>query len=628
MKKITLLFSLLLTAFTYAQVDYLNHEISSTDIVSGSVDSMLELDVDEDGDLDIVYGTNSSYGRIGWYENLDSQGSFGHINILEDSEWAVTSLILADIDNDGDKDIIATTYNNGTIIMFENLEGPSFAIKQIIYEGISYPKKIFSIDIDGDSYLDLIAAHSGDTISWLKNIDGNGTFEDPIIINTSMTNISSIYAADMDSDNDIDIIANKSSSIDDYSKLFWFENLDGLGNFNSAGEELYHFDTEPNYSIVSEVHLADIDNDSDQDIIFAINNKAAWLENVDGQGNFTSEHLIIQIGNRQRFIKLDIKDLNNDGDLDIASASTEYQAYDKVRIHDNEDGLGDLNNFQLIDDNGNNLSEIQIADFNGDGLQDIILGARSSPFITWHKRIDLNSFEPSKEITPYVYYPMYHLATDIDNDNDLDILVNINNTIVKYENKNGAGDFGYQEVIGYTYGAERIYTKDLNGDGTEDLISVYGASSQGVIEWYPNDGQGNFGPQTLISNTSFSNLAIGDIDGDLDNDIVFYRNNNNSASFGYIINTDGQGTFAPFVLFTNMVNSSGVRHVELLDIDSDGDLDILYSIGDNDYGRLAWFENTDGLGNFGPEIIIHSDPTYQTIGIDMDNDKIPYIFNN
>lgn len=63
----------------------------------------------------------------------------------------------------------------------------------------------------------------------------------------------------------------------------------------------------------------------------------------------------------------------------------------------------------------------------------------------------------------------------------------------------------------------------------------------------------------------------------------------------------------------------GLTNIEIVDLDSDGDLDIITTSFDDD--KIAWFENLDGLGNYGSiNIIDNLDNPYNARGVDVNGD--------
>ena len=114
-------------------------------------------------------------------------------------------------------------------------------------------------------------------------------------------------------------------------------------------------------------------------------------------------------------------------------------------------------------------------------------------------------------------------ATDVDGDGDMDVFSGSSNQIAWYENTDGQGNFSLKQVI-IINGAhfESIDTADLDGDGDVDLLSA--DWSNWNIAWYENtDGQGTFGPQQIIATNEKGAISVfaTDIDGDEDMDVLF-----------------------------------------------------------------------------------------------------------
>lgn len=109
---------------------------------------------------------------------------------------------------------------------------------------------------------------------------------------------------------------------------------------------------------------------------------------------------------------------------------------------------------------------------------------------------------------------------------------------------------------------------DLDGDGDLDLLTANYGSNDASVRL--NNGSGLFGGGTnLAAGTSPSSLVVADIDGDNDLDMLvsnFYSNNVT------VWLNDGHGTFGSSSTLPVGVNPNGIATA---DVDNDGDLDLL-----------------------------------------------------
>jgi hypothetical protein len=80
---------------------------------------------------------------------------------------------------------------------------------------------VYGADIDGDGDTDVLSASArDDKIAWYENIDGQGNFGLQQIITTNADFALSVYAVDVDGDGDTDVLS--ASSVD--QKIAWYEN--------------------------------------------------------------------------------------------------------------------------------------------------------------------------------------------------------------------------------------------------------------------------------------------------------------------------------------------------------------------------------------------------------------------
>ena len=282
-------------------------------------------------------------------------------------------------------------------------------------------------------------------------------------------------------------------------------------------------------------------------------------------------------------------------------------------------------NFQdhIITTNATGAFSVYASDIDGDGDLDVLSASTIDDKIAWYENTDgLGSFGPQQVITTIADAALSVYASDIDGDGDMDVLSAsvFDFKIAWYENTDGLGSFGSQQIITINANnARSVYSTDIDGDGDMDVLSA--SSNDDKIAWYENtDGQGNFGSEQIITTNApgaFSVYAI-DIDGDGDMDVLSASSDDHKIA--WYENTNGLGNFGSQQIITT--SAPGASSVYSTDIDGDGDMDVL-SASSNDH-KIAWYENTNGLGNFGSQQIITTDAqeaqSVYSFDIDKDGD--------
>jgi hypothetical protein len=137
-----------------------------------------------------------------------------------------------------------------------------------------------------------------------------------------------------------------------------------------------------------------------------------------------------------------------------------------------------------------------------------------------------------------------------------------------------------------------ILAADVDGDGDLD---VFGAQDTELV-WYENtDGAGGFGSAQSISTAVDTPryLAAADVDGDGDVDLL--SAGRDDRKIAWYENTDGAGNFGGQLVLDTMTIYANAS--QAADVDRDGDLDV---VSGGQGGGLGWYENTDGSGGFGP----------------------------
>ena len=159
-------------------------------------EAMVVVDLNKDGYLDIV--TASSNGAITWWKN-NAAHSFSKQTILAGGDITTTggSIFAADLDLDGDIDIIASPTLSGTISWWEN-DGHENFTRHIIPVGFG-TSSLFVFDMDSDGDMDIIAGGA-----WFENTGGQN------FIRHSYSDIQAVKVADLDKDGKMDMVRLKS----------------------------------------------------------------------------------------------------------------------------------------------------------------------------------------------------------------------------------------------------------------------------------------------------------------------------------------------------------------------------------------------------------------------------------
>ncbi|MDZ7722595.1 MAG: FG-GAP-like repeat-containing protein [candidate division KSB1 bacterium] len=337
-------------------------------------------DLDNDGDQDVIVG---SFGddNIVWYEN-DGTGNFNSQPLLIDEDADdVQSIYVVDLDADGDLDVLSATYANNRITWYENTGAGFFSEPKMITNEASGANSVYAADMDQDGDLDVVSASIKDTkIAWYENT-GDTEFGSQQVL-AELDGLSSMFAADMDQDGDPDIVTISKET----GNIAWHENV-GIQD-----DELELAD-EPNiiYTLVPagncNITKVDLDVDGDPDVLASIEDadKVEWYENS-GSGTFRTRAVTDStVGVKSAFAS----DFDKDGDLDIVTVSySDAYRDDKIAWFENT-GNRSFSNQKII---GGYLKirgpmAVAAADFDGDGFPDIVAASTGRDEIVWFENL-------------------------------------------------------------------------------------------------------------------------------------------------------------------------------------------------------------------------------------------------
>ncbi|MFV2070207.1 MAG: FG-GAP repeat domain-containing protein, partial [Pirellulales bacterium] len=352
---------------------------------------------------DLAIGGSASDGEVEDYQitllpPAETRGAFRYARGLTSGANRVTSVFAADVDGDGDMDVLSASSGDDRIAWYEN-DGDANFTPHTITDAADGANSVFAIDLDGDGDMDVLSASSwDDTIAWYEN-DGNQRFT-PHTIARDAKGARSVTAADVDGDGDMDVLS--ASRFDD--TIAWYEN-DGSGNFAP-------------HTITSEadcaqsVAAADVDGDGDMDVLSASSRDGtvAWYEN-NGSQVFT-RRTIDTAANWVRSVQP--VDVDGDGDMDVLSASP---SGNKITWYEN----GGENNFtpRPIASGATGADRAIAADMDGDGDWDVLGITYADNRLRWYENDGSGGFTLRADMR--VGRPETVVAADLVGGGDLDI---------------------------------------------------------------------------------------------------------------------------------------------------------------------------------------------------------------
>ncbi len=274
-------------------------------------------DVDDDGNLDIVTG-----------ERVNSTQGFVHALKMDgtpiNANWPVEIMAtpaftpsIADMDNDGNTDVVIAASSGGMYI-FDN-EGQVFPGFPVVDANVkySYQSPILA-DLDADNDLEIIGSNHGDAPGFYV-MEHDGSFKDGWPVASAGWVYSPPTVLDVDEDGTFEIFMGDRNTSNDGTPL------PTIYGFDPDGNNLPNFPIEKYGGTEGVLSIADVNNDEVLDIIFpSIMTDAAGdgyihAYSLDGSGEIDGFPL------RPRgFTFLNgavLGDVNNDGMLDLTANS-------------------------------------------------------------------------------------------------------------------------------------------------------------------------------------------------------------------------------------------------------------------------------------------------------------------
>jgi hypothetical protein len=588
-----------------AEVVFDTEAIGITTAASGAR-AVRAADLDADGDLDLV---SAAYfdDRIAWYENAGDGATWTARTVASDARGA-SDVAVGDVDGDGDLDLVFAAEGDDAVLWARNLGAAREWSVQALAREVRGPRSIALADVDADGDLDALSGAGIDgSVAWHENLDGRAGRWRSHRITADAQGVRAVAVADLDGDGDVDVAVAAFSA----ERLVWFQNAAGDGTtwtergIGAGAQGL------------SALAAGDLDRDGDVDLIAAseAEGRIAWFENrrVHRSPSFADGRLLPAAVRAARDVEL--ADLDGDGDLDVLSAS-----YDDDRIAWYENAQGDATRWQVhgVTAAANGASGVAVADLDRDGDLDLVSASDLDNEVSWYENRAPRAVWPEHAVTTAVPGARSVVGADVDADGDVDAVSASPNAdrIVWYENRARSGREWSERVIASgANGASAVWAGDIDGDGDVDVLSA--ASLDDRILLHLNAGRGRAWSTQIVSTqaSGASSVSAADVDGDGDLDVL--SASDFDAKIAWYENLGEPGRWRERVISTS---ANGATAVIAADIDGDGDVDVASASRFDD--KIAWYRNTAGDGSSWREHVVTrgADAAAAVIAGDVDGD--------
>lgn len=542
-------------------------------------------DMDQDGDVDILVCRNGrqdeTHDTLEWQPN-DGSYHFGPAVRIGLGPFDIRAVEAADLDGDGLKDVVSMGKEDDLIGWHRNDGAGGFDPFEPLFNDMDRPLSFATGDMDGDNDVDILVGLSGNDrrVIWLRN-DGNGSFELAPQLALLTSDVNRVRLFDIDEDGDVDAFScSNSGKVHQYLNM-GAQGFDAPLEISNAGST--------NLGLAGDVGLADIDGDSVLDLwVFrALPAKMSYRRGL-GNATFAVSELLYQDEDFASPYCI-WSDLTGDGQVDLVSGHS-VEGNTTIWYFPNDAGVL-ADQFVEVGQRMLHPDRLRSVDMDNDDDLDLVITNRYPETIIWMENTGSDLWmEHQIQVLNEGYYIQDMLCADKEGDGDMDVLMvsetSIGTASAIWLVNDGSANFGTELAFSIGQNDGRLRFGDIDGDGLLDIVNFYLGTGIKYLRALPGGG---FAAVSTLGLNSTKDGDVGDMDGDGDNDILVTAGSTQEY-IGYYENS-GNMSYAPVQYLTE----DAVRPTEprLVDMDIDGDLDVLYVEGIPP--SVTWLENDNGI---------------------------------
>ncbi len=537
-------------------------------------------DLDDDGDRDLVaVGGSSSPNSALWLQEGPGWFVAGPPPVVLAGPSRVR---FADLNLDGFVDVLAagagfSPLGGGvTAVLGDGAGGCLGATMRLVDGG---PKDLAVADVNGDGVPDAATANGSIANAALLLGTGTGAFGLPLYLPAGSQPVG-VALTDIEGDGDADLAV--ASGLGSSVQL---RRNDGSGGF---GAGVVTGAGAPPAALLA----APLDGDALADLVVACSDGTLRVLHADGAGGVLAA---VTWPTLAQPVALEAGDMDLDGDLDVLTThGTSATAGLALLLNDGAGGLSPPSAWGV----GNRFG-LDVGDVDGDLLPDATAGLASDSFSTF-RGDGLGGFL-SVPLVPGQSECFSAALVDVDGDRHVDLLVTGPGGSVDWHSGDGATGFGPATtlVIGSSQTASDLAVADATGDGQPDVLTV--SSSKSKVSLMAGDGTGGFLPAVLFASGSEPRaLLAAQLNGDGVADVVTCNTSGSSVS----VLLGGGGTLAPAV---HTVVGYHPTAIAAGHFDLDGDIDVVTA---NEFSADIAVMLGTGTGVLPPGWLLPGDATW------------------